>query len=515
MDKRRSLINVVVAMTFKVILLISSILVKRYVILYIGNDLNGLNSLYLSIINVLSVTELGVGDAIIFCMYQPIAEGNVEKTAALYVLFKKIYTVIGAVIALAGCLCMPCLPYLARGYAEIDVNLYKTFGLMLISVVLTYFFSAKTSLMNAYRDNYITTAITSGGQLLQQALQIVVLSRTKSFTYFLICRIVAVSVQWFVTEIIMHKKYVFILEVCHSRIDEKTKQAVIKNTKAMFMHRIGSVLVNTFDSIVISSFIGIAILGRYSNYTGIVTAMSGMLMLCFTPLTSTIGQLFVLDKKASKQYYRFFCAVNFLIGCVFFLGYYSVIDDVIVFLFGAGLEMDKTISFVITVNYFIQFMRQATLLFRDATGTFYYDRWKPIAEGVINFLLSVILVNVCRIYANEELAVVGVIVATIFTSIFICHVVEPYVLHKHAFHMSVIRYYIRNYGRILLFVLLLALLNSCMISMENKKIEFLINGCMAVGFSFIPILLVTFEDRDFRYYMKKMILRIYRKKRKF
>lgn len=514
MDKRKSFINVAVAMTFKVILLVSSVLVKRYVILYIGNDLNGLNSLYLSIINVLAVTELGVGDAIIFCMYQPIAEGNIEKTASLYVLFKKIYTVVGIVIAALGCLCMPFLPYLARGYVKSGVNLYQTFVLMLISVVLTYFFNAKTSLMNAYRDNYITTTITSGGQLLQQILQIFVIYKTRSFTYFLMCRIVAVSVQWMMTEIIMHRKYTFILKARHSGIDEKTRVDVIKNTKAMFMHRIGTVLVNTFDSIVISSFIGIAILGRYSNYTGIVTAMLGLLVLFFSPLTSTIGQLFVVDKKVSKQYYDFFCAVNFLIGCIFFLGYYSVIDDLIIFLFGTGMELDKKVSFVITVNYFIQFMRQATLLFRDATGTFYHDRWKPVAEGVINFILSVIFVKVCQMYVNEEIAVVGVIIATIITNILICHLVEPYVLYKHAFHMPVIRHYIRNYGQILLFLMLLFGLNLCMVSMENKKLEFLINGCMAVCFSIIPIAAVLVKDKNFRCYMKKMILKVRRKSRK-
>lgn len=440
MDKRKSLTNVVVALTLKVILLVSSILVKRYVILYIGNDLNGLNALYLSIINVLAVTELGVGDAIVFCMYQPIAEGTVEKTASLYVLLKKIYMLVGIVIAAAGCFCMLFLPYLARGYAEIEVNLYQTFGLMLISVVLTYFFSAKTSLMNAYRDNYITTAITSGGQLLQQCLQILVLYKTKSYTYFLMCRIVAVSAQWCVTEIVMRRKYAFIVKVNHPYIDENTRKIVIKNAKAMFMHRIGTVLVNTLDSIVISSFIGLTMLGKYSNYVGIVTAMFGLLMLFFSPLTSTIGQLFVVDKKASKQYYHFFCAIN--------------------------------------------------------------------------FLLSFILVKVCQAYANDEIAVLGVLIATIMTNIFICHLVEPYVLYKHAFHMPVFKHYIQNYGRILLFAVLLSALNVCLVSMENKKMEFFINGCISLCFSIIPIVVVTVEDKDFRYYMKRIGLRLYGKNRK-
>lgn len=57
---------------------------------YIGNDANGLSSLYISIIGFLTVAELGVGEAITFCMYKPIVEENQDKVAALYTLFKKV-----------------------------------------------------------------------------------------------------------------------------------------------------------------------------------------------------------------------------------------------------------------------------------------------------------------------------------------------------------------------------------------------------------------------------------------
>ena len=96
-------------------------------------------------------------------MYKPIVEGDSDKVSALYGLFKRVYLIIGGIIAVCGCLVMPLLPYLAKDYQAMDVNLYLTFGLMLISVVLTYAFSAKISLINAYKNNYITTTINSGG----------------------------------------------------------------------------------------------------------------------------------------------------------------------------------------------------------------------------------------------------------------------------------------------------------------------------------------------------------------
>ena len=179
----------------------------------------------------------------------------------------------------------------------------------------------------------------------------------------------------------------------------------------MFMHRIGGVLVNTADSVIISAFIGVVILGKYTNYTTIMTAMTGVLGLFFTPLTSIIGHLYVeQDKTEVKKYLNFFHTFNFIIGIIFFLGYYAVIDNLVNICFKSNEELVLTrpISFIITLNYFIQFMRQATLLFRDATGTFYNDRWKPLFEGLLNVALSIGFVFLFSYLFGEDFAVVGV-----------------------------------------------------------------------------------------------------------
>ena len=181
MDKRKGTINVTVSIVFRMVILILNILVRRYLIRCIGDEINGLNSLYISILDFLAVAELGVGSAITFCMYKPIVDGDNDKVSALYGLFTKLYLIIGGIILAAGCIIMPLLPFVAKGYQDVDVNLYLTFGLTLIAVVMTYLFSSKTSLINAYKNNYITVTISSVGQILQNAVQIAVLVCTGSY----------------------------------------------------------------------------------------------------------------------------------------------------------------------------------------------------------------------------------------------------------------------------------------------------------------------------------------------
>lgn len=476
MDKRKGVLNIVVSVGFKILTMIMVIFVKRALIRTCGNDVNGLNALYLSIIGFLSVAELGVGSAITFCMYKPIVEKNYNTVSALYHLFRRFYLIIGGIILACGLTITPFISFFAKDYDKLDINLYLTFILMLISVVITYMFSCKTSLINAYKNNYITTAISSSAIILQYILQITVLIVIKSFTWYLVCRIVAALTQWAVTEVIARKKYLPIM-LNKQRLDHVTKKEVAKNIKAMFMHRVGYILVNTVDSVVISMFVGVIALGEYSNYTMVLSSLTGILNLVFTSLTSVLGHLYVeSNKDTTRKYSEAFHILNFLIGAIFFLGYYAIIDNLIAILFSADLVVAKSVSFVITLNGFVQFMRQSTLVFREATGTFYNDRWKPLFEGLTNIILSVIFVHL--------IGVTGVIVATIITNLLICHIIEPYVLYKNAFSTSPKIYFFKNYSMIALFTISLIVLNFCMQDFCGDWTELFVNGFISVGISF-------------------------------
>lgn len=508
MDKKRSILNVGISILFKILLLIGAILSRRFLIKYVGNEATGLFSLYTSIVGFLAVAELGVGSAITFCMYKPIVDGDETKVAALYHLFTKMYLIIGGIILVCGVIVMPFVPYLAKDYQQFDTSIWLTFFLMLVTTVLSYMFSSKTSVINAYKNNYITTIINSIGIILQYVAQIFVVRFTKSFELYLLCTIVSVLLQWFMTIIIFDKKYKKIRKI-KATIDEDTKKLVVKNIKAMFMHKIGGVLVNTADSIIISAFIGVIILGKYSNYTTIMSSMISVIVLFFNPLTSIIGHLCIKNNLEDvKKYYNFFYIFNFIIGVIFFLGYYAIIDNLVTICFGPGLELNRSVSMVITINYFIQFMRQATLLFRDATGTFYYDRWKPLYEGLVNVALSIGFVYLFSWLLGADFAVVGVIVATIITNMTICHIVEPHVLFKYEFHTKTKNFYIKNYSCIFIFIISLVILNFCMISFENEWLELLVNGCIAVGIALVPCVALSIFDKDFKYYLVLMLKKI-------
>ena len=489
MDKRKGILNIAVSITFQLLTMATAILVKRFLIQSCGNDVNGLNTLYLSIVGFLAIAELGVGSAISFCMYKPIVEGDVAYTAALYRLFQRIYLAIGGIIWVLGLGITPFVHHLVRYYQLMDVDLHFTFMLMLLSVVVTYWYGPKISLINAHKNNYISTTITSCGTILQSILQIAVLLLTQSFTWYLVCRIVSALGQGIVADAITRKKYGYILEH-KADLSILNRIEILKNIKAMFMHKIGTLLVSTADSIVISVFLGVNDLGSYSNYNTILVAVTNLMALVFTSLTSVFGHLYAESgKETTKRYCHLFHNINFVLGCVIYLGFYAIINNLVDILFGAEM-LHKTVVFVITFNAFVQFMRKSVLAFRDATGTFYNDRWKPLIEGAVNVVLSVLFV--------QWWGIAGVLIATVLTSLLICHVVEPFVLYKHAFATPPTKYYLANYGMIGLFFVAMVALDFCMQSGANPWINLLTNGCISVGISAVVCLPMVLLNKNTR-----------------
>ncbi len=489
MDGRKSKLNVSISIVSRIILLAAAFLVRRLVIRFLGNDINGLNSLYTSIIGVLSIAELGVGGAIIFSMYSPIVAGDKQKVAALYGLYKKLYRIIGAVILGAGLLVMPFLPRLIGDYDALKVNVYLTFFLTLVSVVLSYLYSAKTSLIQAYKDNYITTGILTVSRLVRNALQIDAILIWKSDIIFVICQILDTLLVWALTEAVVRRRHGDIIRM-REKVDAETKTEVSRNVKAMFMHQIGSVMVSTVDSLIISGYTGVSVLGRYANYTSISDMISGTIILFFSPLHSVVGHFCVSENQEKRrEYFYHFYFLNYILGIICYLGFFSIADSLVLFLYGPGLEMSRSVVFIIALNSFTQYMRRSILLFRDASGSFYYDRWKAVAEGAVNILLSLLLVNILP--ASSRVA--GVILATIITTLLICDTVEPFVIFRHVFGKSPKKFWLRNYAYIALYVV-------CLLTLTRLAVtgSIVLNGLISIGMSAAALGLLFLVDRFFR-----------------
>ena len=137
--------------------------ISRTVILYVmGTKYLGLSSLFSSILSFLSLAELGVGGAMVYSMYRPIAQNDHKTICALLNLYRRLYRTIGLVVLALGVALMPFLGVLVTEELPGDVNLYILYALYLINAVLSYWlFAYKNALLQAHQRTDVNSAIGS------------------------------------------------------------------------------------------------------------------------------------------------------------------------------------------------------------------------------------------------------------------------------------------------------------------------------------------------------------------
>ena len=77
---------------------VMAFVVQTVFIMMLNTEYLGVNGLFTNILTVLSFAELGIGTAIIFSMYKPVAEQDKEKIKSLMLLYKKAYNIIGVTV---------------------------------------------------------------------------------------------------------------------------------------------------------------------------------------------------------------------------------------------------------------------------------------------------------------------------------------------------------------------------------------------------------------------------------
>ena len=134
----------------KCISLLLPFIMRTVIIREFGEKYLGLGSLFSSILQVLSMAELGFSSAIVFSLYKPLAEKNTSTVCALLSYYKKIYRIVGSVILVVGILLTSFLPYFIKDEVPSNINIYYLYLIFLINTVISYFaFAYKSSLLVA------------------------------------------------------------------------------------------------------------------------------------------------------------------------------------------------------------------------------------------------------------------------------------------------------------------------------------------------------------------------------
>ena len=426
--------NMVVAAFMQVVNLLLNFLVRTAFIKYLGDEYLGINGVFTNILTLLSVAELGIGTAIVYALYEPVEMNDRDKICALVKLYKKTYYIIGATILCLGLLLVPILGTFLKD-CTLDIKYVRlVYILFLINSCITYLFAHKIVLINVAQKIYIEFIVKYGFLAVQVLIQIIILKVYKNFTVYLCFQIFITFITNFTLYAIATKLFPYLQLYNQYDLEPAEKTELGKNIKAMFFHKIGGAVVTGTDNLLVSKLVSVIVAGKYSNYSLIFNGITLLITSCFDALTASIGNLVIT--KDIKKIYNTFCATMFL-NYIFVSGaaieVFVFINPFISIWAGDRYVLSKSVVLILVYKFYIGMMRKSVLVFRNAMGLFYYDRYKAVLEAITNLVLSVFL--------GLKIGISGIFVGTILSEIISGIFIEAYILYKYGFGSSAVAYY--------------------------------------------------------------------------
>jgi len=481
---------------------------SRTVFIYVlGKEYLGISALFTNILSILSVTELGIGTAIVYSLYKPLVEKDIKKISSTMNFLKKAYFIVGFTIAVLGLLLMPFLPHIIKGTTGL-VNIKLVYLLYLFQSVSSYwFFAYKGALLQADQKKYIANIIRYIVSVITVIAQIVVLILFRSFLSYVLIGVVSHLCINIITARKVDKMYPYLKDNKKETLSKEERRVIYKNLFGVSMYKINSTIVRSTDNIVISMYISTIAVGLYSNYHLIVGTLIRMAKMIFSSFTASVGNLFVSESKERSV---------FIFKCLSFLSFWLygfssiclwiLFNPFIILWVGKEYLFAEYIVLVIVLDFLMDGYQQVSISYKDACGLFWQGKYRPIATAVLNIAISIILA--------PRIGIAGVLLGTIISRLLTTWWFEPWMIYKYAFNRSPIQYFKKYIGFFILVIATGAITQVATIPyMENTLFNFMIKFLLCIIIPNSIFFLLFRKSDEFKYILSsiKRILKSYKK----
>lgn len=413
-------------------------LLRQIFIERLGDTLLGVNDYYTNILTVLSLAELGIGTAFNYSLYGPVARNDREKIKSYMQLYKKAYRTIACVIAVIGLILAPFLKYLIKDPGSNswkDLTIY--YFIFLFNTVSTYFVAYKYSLVNAQQKNYIQTNIITITKAVTVALQIAGLLIIPDFYVYLLTMAVVELLQKIFVSFYLNRMYPYLMEKKVKKLAKGEVEDIVRQTKALVLHRVGDMARLQTDSMIIGAFIDVRTVGLVGTYNYVISSVSNFVNIIFNSVISSFGNLIATENR-EKQYlmfriYRFFACWVYGFSAV---GFYLLLTPLITLWVGEERILTDIVIGCIMIDYYFKGERIVLSNYKTAAGVFEQDKYLALFQGVLNLIISIVLVN--------KMGLTGVYIGTIISGLF-ANIIRPFVIYKVCFDKSPAAYFLDSF----------------------------------------------------------------------
>lgn len=429
----------------------------------------GISGLFTNILTMLSLAELGIGGAIVYALYKPLAENDQSKIRALVQFYRKAYIIIGIVIALVGLAMFPFLNFIIQDAPQIKENLHVIYLLYLFNSVFSYFFSYRASLLQAAQKNYLVVGINYSITILQSILQIGTLLLTSNYMLYLIIQIIGGISYNIIISTVAKKQYPYIMERGEA-LEKNEVKSISKNVSYLVVNKLANLLLSSTNNIITTYFGGLLITGLVSNYSLFITTINSLLSQIFNSFTASIGNFNVTENDDRKIFlFNSINLSNFWLFGWASIGIFCCSSDLVRWFYGEKYVLNISIPLILAINFYVVGLMNAVWSFKNALGLFKYGRYILILTSIINVSLAIGL--------GKGVGVVGIFAANSISRLLTNAWYEPYALFKYGLHKSPV-IYVKKYFEYMIVIIITGGL--CYFICKNMNFGLILNPILKI-----------------------------------
>ena len=472
----------------QIVVCVLSLFSRRVMIDTIGVEGVGLNAFLTSIITMLSLAELGIGTAIVYHMYMPLANGDTVQIKRLMNFYKTAYRAIAAAILVLGLILLPFMPKMAGDTSYSKGYISLIFVLFLLQTTSSYFFTYKRSLLSADQKQYVITLFDLGYKIFTVVLGIAVLKLTRELAYYLILLIISTVGE----NVFLSKKvdtmYPYILEKSE-KLPKKECIEIARDVKNIFIAKLSAVVTTSTDSILINVMVGTVQTGLYSNYNIILSTLSSAVNQFASSMRGSIGNLVASETKEHiERVLSRLLFIMFLIGSFCACCLTGLIDPFIALAFGKNLTLGRLTVYVCIFNLYMTAVEIPVWSMVTASGLFKADKYISLLGTAVNLLVSYFL--------GKSLGMAGILIGTSCTFV-IKFTLKIILFYNKFLKLSCIKNLL--FACVTFFECFAVTLLTGRISLSNPYAEFAV---FAVISAVVPIasgIVLFFKTEEFKY----------------
>ena len=434
MRTRNSILNIISNCFCFSLVIITGLIVRRVFADNLGMKYLGVSGRFTDYVTMLTIFESGLGMNLVCKLYDPISKKNWQKISLVISLIKKSYIIISILVIIFGIpLCFFAVNSLQEGFDK--GWLIRIFFLHLTDVICSYVYNHKKMMLVADQKARSVENIRSVCLIFLSIIQIFILKFFKSFELFILAKIVSRLSEAFASSFVFRKNYKNVNTKNKLIFDNYQKKEIFSRVKSSFFHKIGEVGLGQIPTLIFT-IVPFSVYENaiYYNYILIVKALLGISMKFFSGITASFGDLLNSEReeKVEKNFDVIFL-INFFIYSFFCCSFFCISNPFMkIWIPQENAIFAIHIVLALTINLYIYGMRQSSAMAKEAAGIYVQDRYFPIIEAIVNFLLSYFL--------SIKLGTLGVIIGSSVSGL-IPVVTNPFFVYKIVFGKTPLEYY--------------------------------------------------------------------------